>query len=186
MKTGLLCTPKSPGWVSWIYLSCRKSTTSALEEAYARARPRGREKAAEEHKMCGRVDAPRIAITIAGFDPSSGAGVTADLKTFSAHGLYGVACITALTVQSTQGVRNGRAASGRLGPADTYLPGRRYGARGHQDRDAWKRWGGPCGCRVPGRDLRSHRLSSEEIGSSSIRSCDPVPGRRSSRIMGFR
>ncbi len=46
-----------------------------------------------------------VALTIAGFDPSSGAGVTADLKTFAAHGVYGVACITALTVQSTLGVR---------------------------------------------------------------------------------
>ena len=46
-----------------------------------------------------------VAITIAGFDPGSGAGVTADLKTFAAHGIYGVACISALTVQSTQGVR---------------------------------------------------------------------------------
>ncbi len=46
-----------------------------------------------------------VALTIAGFDPGSGAGVTADLKTFSAHRLYGVACISALTVQSTQGVR---------------------------------------------------------------------------------
>ena len=44
-------------------------------------------------------------LTIAGFDPSSGAGVTADLKVFAAHGLYGLAAITALTVQSTQGVR---------------------------------------------------------------------------------
>ena len=42
-----------------------------------------------------------VALSIAGFDPSSGAGVTADLKTFAAHGVYGVACITALTVQST-------------------------------------------------------------------------------------
>jgi hydroxymethylpyrimidine/phosphomethylpyrimidine kinase len=46
-----------------------------------------------------------VALTIAGFDPGSGAGITADLKTFAAHGLYGVACISALTVQSTQGVR---------------------------------------------------------------------------------
>jgi hydroxymethylpyrimidine/phosphomethylpyrimidine kinase len=46
-----------------------------------------------------------VAITIAGFDPGSGAGITADLKTFSAHRVYGVACISALTVQSTQGVR---------------------------------------------------------------------------------
>jgi hydroxymethylpyrimidine/phosphomethylpyrimidine kinase len=51
--------------------------------------------------MCTRP----VALTIAGFDPGSGAGVTADLKTFSAHGIYGVACISALTVQSTLGVR---------------------------------------------------------------------------------
>jgi len=48
---------------------------------------------------------PPIVLTIAGFDPSSGAGVTADLKTIAAHQCYGVACITALTVQSTRGVR---------------------------------------------------------------------------------
>lgn len=47
---------------------------------------------------------PKVVLSIAGFDPSSGAGVTADLKTIAAHGLYGVACITALTVQTTQGV----------------------------------------------------------------------------------
>jgi hydroxymethylpyrimidine/phosphomethylpyrimidine kinase len=44
-------------------------------------------------------------LTIAGFDPSSGAGVTADLMVFAAHSLFGTACITALTVQSTLGVR---------------------------------------------------------------------------------
>jgi len=49
--------------------------------------------------------APPVVLTIAGFDPSSGAGVTADVKTVAAHGCYGVACITALTVQSTAGVR---------------------------------------------------------------------------------
>jgi hydroxymethylpyrimidine/phosphomethylpyrimidine kinase len=48
---------------------------------------------------------PPVCLTIAGFDPSSGAGITADLKTFAAHGVYGVAAITALTVQSTTGVR---------------------------------------------------------------------------------
>ena len=46
-----------------------------------------------------------VVLTIAGFDPSSGAGVTADIKTVAAHGCYGVGCITALTVQSTAGVR---------------------------------------------------------------------------------
>ena len=54
----------------------------------------------------GRGSAHPVALTIAGFDPSSGAGITADLKTFSAHGVYGVACISAITVQSTQGVRS--------------------------------------------------------------------------------
>jgi hydroxymethylpyrimidine/phosphomethylpyrimidine kinase len=47
---------------------------------------------------------PLVVLTIAGFDPSSGAGVTADIKTIAAHGCYGVACITAMTVQSTAGV----------------------------------------------------------------------------------
>jgi len=47
-----------------------------------------------------------VALTIAGFDPGSGAGITADLKTFAAHGVYGVACISAMTVQSTLGVRS--------------------------------------------------------------------------------
>jgi hydroxymethylpyrimidine/phosphomethylpyrimidine kinase len=49
--------------------------------------------------------APPVVLAIAGFDPSSGAGVTADIKTIAAHGCYGIACITALTVQSTAGVR---------------------------------------------------------------------------------
>jgi hydroxymethylpyrimidine/phosphomethylpyrimidine kinase len=48
---------------------------------------------------------PPVVLTIAGFDPSSGAGVTADVKTIAAHGCYGVACIAALTVQSTAGVK---------------------------------------------------------------------------------
>lgn len=43
-------------------------------------------------------------LVIAGFDPSGGAGIAADLKTISAHNLYGVAAMTALTVQSTKGV----------------------------------------------------------------------------------
>ncbi len=46
----------------------------------------------------------KTVLTIAGFDPSSGAGITADLMTFAAHGLFGTSCITALTVQSTVGV----------------------------------------------------------------------------------
>jgi hydroxymethylpyrimidine/phosphomethylpyrimidine kinase len=50
-------------------------------------------------------ETPSVVLTIAGFDPSSGAGITADIKTIAAHGCYGVACITAMTVQSTAGVK---------------------------------------------------------------------------------
>ncbi len=46
-----------------------------------------------------------VALTVAGFDPSSGAGIVADLKTFWNHHLNGVSAVTALTVQSTPGVR---------------------------------------------------------------------------------
>ena len=57
---------------------------------------------------------PPVVLTIAGFDPSSGAGVTADIKTIAAHSCYGVSCITAMTVQSTSGVR-------RVEPSDPAL-----------------------------------------------------------------
>jgi hydroxymethylpyrimidine/phosphomethylpyrimidine kinase len=57
---------------------------------------------------------PPVVLSIAGFDPSSGAGVTADIKTIAAHACYGVACITAMTVQSTSGVR-------RVEPLDASL-----------------------------------------------------------------
>jgi len=54
----------------------------------------------------------RIVLSIAGFDPSSGAGVTADLKTFASHGIFGTAAITNLTVQSTVGVEGFEPVSG--------------------------------------------------------------------------
>jgi hydroxymethylpyrimidine kinase/phosphomethylpyrimidine kinase len=47
---------------------------------------------------------PPVALAIAGFDPSGGAGVVADIKAFTAFGCFAVAAITSLTFQNTTGV----------------------------------------------------------------------------------
>ena len=47
---------------------------------------------------------PPVALTIAGFDPSGGAGVVADIKTFTAFDCFAVAAVTSLTFQNTTGV----------------------------------------------------------------------------------
>jgi len=46
----------------------------------------------------------KTALSIAGTDPSGGAGLQADLKTFAAHGVYGMGAITAIVAQNTVGV----------------------------------------------------------------------------------
>ena len=46
----------------------------------------------------------KVVLSIAGFDPSGGAGVLADIKTFAAFDCYGVAVVTGLTFQNTKGI----------------------------------------------------------------------------------
>ncbi|MFJ2553142.1 bifunctional hydroxymethylpyrimidine kinase/phosphomethylpyrimidine kinase [Microbacterium sp. NPDC087591] len=60
--------------------------------------------AAEFRRRWQSASVPRV-LTIAGSDPSGGAGIQADLKSIAANGGYGMAAIAALTVQNTQGVR---------------------------------------------------------------------------------
>ena len=45
-----------------------------------------------------------IGLTIAGFDPSGGAGISTDIKTMAAHGVHGCAAVTALTAQNPKKV----------------------------------------------------------------------------------
>jgi hydroxymethylpyrimidine kinase/phosphomethylpyrimidine kinase len=54
--------------------------------------------------MTASVDSLPVALTIAGIDPSGGAGVIADVRTFAAFGCFATAAITSLTFQNTTGV----------------------------------------------------------------------------------
>jgi hydroxymethylpyrimidine/phosphomethylpyrimidine kinase len=56
------------------------------------------------NKRTLRITPRATALTIAGSDPSGGAGLQADLKTFQQTGVYGMSAVTLLTVQNTQGV----------------------------------------------------------------------------------
>jgi hydroxymethylpyrimidine/phosphomethylpyrimidine kinase len=72
-----------------------------------------RSKINDVKEMPGSALAPAV-LTIAGYDPSSGAGVTADLQVFTSHGVLGVSAVTALTVQAKSGVRRAEPVSARL------------------------------------------------------------------------
>jgi len=80
-------SPQNPKQHFFVISSTKEFATIAVSDRFASMPP------------------PPVILTIAGFDPSSGAGITADIKTIAAHGCYGIAAITALTVQSTVGVR---------------------------------------------------------------------------------
>lgn len=47
---------------------------------------------------------PKVCLTVAGHDPSGGAGIVADIETFSAFGCFATGCVTSLTFQNTTGV----------------------------------------------------------------------------------
>lgn len=61
------------------------------------------------HRPAGTPAPTARAISIAGSDPSGGAGVQADVVTFAVLGVHGMGCVTALTVQDTRGVHDARA-----------------------------------------------------------------------------
>ena len=61
-----------------------------------------------------RKEKPRTVLSVAGSDPSGGAGVQMDLKCFAAAGVHGCSAITAITVQNTKGVRSVTALPARL------------------------------------------------------------------------
>jgi hypothetical protein len=71
-----------------------------------------------------------------GSDPSGGAGIQADLKTFAAFGVYGASAITAITVQSTRGVESVDAARADLVTAQIEAVAGDSRDRRHQDRHA--------------------------------------------------
>lgn len=64
------------------------------------SRDRGRSQAAGKKKRYS----PRVALTVAGLDPSGGAGIIADVRTFDAMGVYPMAVACSLTYQSTKGL----------------------------------------------------------------------------------
>src|SRR5215204_4243493 len=64
---------------------------------------------------------PPVCLTIAGLDPSGGAGIIADIKTFTAFGCFATAAVTSLTFQNTTGVfgavhQTGESVSGQVEP----------------------------------------------------------------------
>ena len=77
----------------------------------------------------------KTALSIAGSDPSGGAGIQADLKTMTMHGVYAMSAVTALTAQNTTGVRGCWNAPRSFSPSSwtaffRHRPGRRQNGDG--------------------------------------------------------
>ena len=65
-------------------------------------------------RYTGRKDIMKTILSLAGFDASSGAGVTRDVDTFFSFGFHGIAVPTCTVIQGPQGVVNARGSSGVL------------------------------------------------------------------------
>ena len=69
---------------------------------------------------------PPVCLTIAGLDPSGGAGVIADIKTFSAFGCFATAAVTSITFQNTVGVFGAEHQSGEIAVDGTEIVDARW------------------------------------------------------------
>lgn len=74
-----------------------------------------------------------VALTIAGSDSGGGAGIQADIKTFSSLGVFGASAITAITAQNTQGVRGIQAISPEILRGQIEVPTNFYHFRSGDD-----------------------------------------------------